>query len=166
MEALELHRRPWLTAAVIAALVTFPAGAEERVAQLSKVTGGVEITRAEGGRVDQALQVGPRVRGGSVFAGDVIATGAGASASLIFSDGTRVDLGENTRLTVKEVDLSPLFAQGESDKPIGRTIKLLAGEIYSEIVKNPEIATEFETPSGVAAVKGTKVTLSVSPGVS
>ncbi len=165
MKVQYLHRY-LLPAAVIAILIAFPAAAEERVAQLSKVTGGVEITRAEDGRVDQALQMGPRVRGGSVFAGDVIATGAGAGATLVFGDGTRVDMKGNTRLTVKEVDLSQLFAQGKSDKPIGRTIKLLAGDIYSEIAKNPQIATEFETPSGVAAVKGTRITLSVSPGVS
>ncbi len=172
------HRRHLLRLAVIAVLIALPAAAEERaaaeraiaerataerVAQLSKVTGEVEITRAEDDRVDRAIQLGPRVRGGSVFAGDVVATGAGAVATLVFSDGTRVDLHENTRLTVKEVDLSQLYAEGERDKPIGRTIKLLAGEIYSEIVENPEIATEFETPSGVAAVKGTKISLSVRP---
>ncbi len=155
-----------LLAAAAVALIAWPAAAEERVAQLSKVAGEVEITRAEDGRVDQARQMGPRVRGGSVFAGDVIATGAGSAATMVFSDGTRVELKENTRLTVKEVDLSQSFAQGESDKPIGRPIKLLAGDIFSEIVKNPQIATEFETPSGVAAVKGTRITLSVSPGVS
>ncbi len=159
------HRRR-LPAALIAVLIAFPAAAGERVAQLSKVTAEVEITRAEDGRVDRAVQVGPRVRGGSVFAGDVIATGANAGATLVFGDGTRVDLEQNTRLTVKEVDLSRLFAEAKSDKPIGRTIKLLAGDIYSEIVENPEIATEFETPSGVAAVKGTRIKLSVSPGVS
>ncbi len=158
--------RHFLPALGIAALLAFPAIAEERIAQLSQVAGEVEITRAEDGRVDAARQLGPRVRGGSVFAGDVIATGAGSAATMVFSDGTRVELKENTRLTVKEVDLSQSFAQGESDKPIGRTIKLLAGDIFSEIVKNPQIATEFETPSGVAAVKGTRITLSVSPGVS
>ncbi len=148
------------------ALIALPAIAEERVAQLNKVAGTVEITRAASGQVDQARQMGPRVRGGSVFAGDVIATSAGAAATLVFSDGTLVNLEENTRLTVKTVDLSKLFAEGKTDKPIGRTIKLLAGDIYSEIAKNPEIATEFETPSGVAAVKGTIITLSVSPDAS
>ncbi|MCP4250033.1 MAG: FecR domain-containing protein [bacterium] len=160
------HRRFWLTAAVIAVLIVLPAAGEERVGQLSKVAGGVEITRAEDGRVDQARQVGPRVRGGSVFGGDVIATGAGASATLVFGDGTYVDLDENTRLTVKEVDLSQLFAQGKSDKPIGRTIKLLAGDIFSEIVEKPQIATGYGAPSGVAAVQGSRSSVSVRPGAS
>ena len=162
MRNLKMHR--WIWPVVVSAMVVASSvAATERVAQLSKVAGEVEITRAEDGRVDPARQVGPRVRGGSVFAGDVVATGAGASATLVFGDGTRVDLEANTRLTIKEVDLSRLYAQGKSDKPIGRTIKLLAGDIYSEIAKNPEIATEFETPSGVAAVKGTRISLSVNP---
>ena len=159
MKASEFRRHLLLLAA-IAGLIALPSAAAEHIAELSQVTGEVEITRAEDGRVDR----GPQVRDGSVFAGDVIATGAGAGATLVFSDGTRVDLRQGTRLTVEKVDLSELFAAGESDKPIGRTIKLLAGEISSEIAENPEIATEFETPSGVAAVKGTKIKLSVRPG--
>ncbi len=157
-----------LLAATVAVLVALPAIATERavaerVAQLSTVAGEVQITRAESRRVDRAVQLGPRVRGGSVFAGDVIATGGEGTATLIFSDGTRVDLLPNTRLTIEEVDRSESFDKGEVSKPFGRTIKLLTGEIYSEIAKNPEIATEFETPSGVAAVKGTKISLSVRP---
>lgn len=145
------------------AIIAIPAAAQERVGQLSKAVGEVNITSAEDGRVDQARQVGPRVRGGSVFAGDEIGTGASASATLVFSDGTKVDLAASTRITVQEVDLSELVAAGEKDKPIGRVIKILAGDIYSEIADNPSIATEFETPSGVAAVKGTKVAITVGP---
>jgi len=147
---------------ILASLTALPALAQERVAQLTKVTAEVSITRAEDQRVEQAVQVGSRIRGGSVFGGDLVATGAGASATLVFSDDTRVDLAENTRLAVEEVDLSELVAAGRSDKPIGRRIKLLAGDIYSEIAENPAIATEFETPSGVAAGKGTRIALSVS----
>ncbi len=146
------------------ALLALPAAAQERVAQLSRVTGEVSITRAEDGRVDEALQVGPRVRGGSVYAADVVATAAGASATMVFSDGSRIELAENTRLTVKGVDLSKLVTGDTNDRPIGRRIKLLVGSIYSEIAENPQIATEFETPSGVVAVKGTRIRLSVSPG--
>ncbi len=153
-------RRAGLAVAVLAVLAS-PAIGQERVAQLSKAAGGVSITRAADGSVEQARQVGPRVRGGSVFAGDEVATGAGASASMVFSDGTKVDLAEGTTLTVQEVDFSALVAAGERDKPVGRVIKILAGEIYSEIADNPSIATEFETPSGVAAVKGTKISITV-----
>lgn len=169
------HPRRFLRLAVIAALIVLPAVAEpaiaerpiaERIAHLSMVTGEVQITRAEDGRIDGVVQLGPRVRSGSVFEGDVVATGVDAGATLVFSDGTHVELQQDTRLTVEEVDFTQLFAAGERPKPIGRTIKLLAGEIYSEIVHNPEIATEFETPSGVAAVKGTKIKLSVRPGKS
>ncbi|MCP3962138.1 MAG: hypothetical protein GY719_30210 [bacterium] len=128
---------------------------------MSKVAGDVEITRAADGAKEQARQVGPRVRGGSVYAGDVVATLGGASATMVFGDGTRVDLSESTSLTVEEVDLSAMVVAGQRDKPLGRRIKILAGDVYSEIVENPGVLTEFETPSGVAAVKGTKLSISV-----
>lgn len=142
------------------ALLALPALGQDRLAQLSKASGEVKITRADGS-VEEAKQVGPRVRGGSVFAGDVIATGADGSTTVAFSDGTLVDLAASTSITVEEKDLSALVASGKSDRPIGRTIKVLAGDIFSEIADNPSVATEFETPSGVAAVKGTKLSISV-----
>ncbi len=150
----------WISILLLA-LLALPALGQDRVAQLSKASGEVKITRAADGSVEEAKQVGPRVRGGSVFAGDVIATGAGGSTTVAFSDGTLVDLAADTRITVEEKDLSALVAAGKSDRPIGRTIKVLAGDIFSEIADNPSVATEFETPSGVAAVKGTKLSISV-----
>ncbi len=156
-----------MIAAVFLALLAVPALGQDRVASLSKVSGSVEITRAKDGAKDEARQVGPRVRGGSVFAGDIVATLAGASATMVFGDGTKVDLSESTSLTVREVDLSAMVIAGQRDKPLGRRIKILAGDVYSEIVENPGVLTEFETPSGVAAVKGTKLSISVGrPGES
>ncbi len=152
-----------LVAAVVAALA-LPAAAEERIAQLSKATGEVSITRAADGSVDRLRQEGAGVPGGSVFAGDVVATSGAASATMVFNDGTRVDLAESTSLAVRMIDLSDRVAAGERDKPIGRRIKILAGDVYSEIVDSPGIATEFETPAGVAVVKGTKVSISVGAG--
>ncbi len=156
--------RPLAIAAVLL-LLALPALGQDRVAQLSKVSGPVEITRAADGAKDQARQVGPRVRGGSVYAGDVVATLAGGTATMAFGDGTRVEMAESTSLTVREVDLSAMVIAGQREKPLGRRIKILAGDVYSEIVENPGILTEFETPSGVAAVKGTKLSISVGrPG--
>ncbi len=155
-----LTRALWIAAAALA-LLALPAFGQDRVAQLSKVSGSVEITRAADGSKDQARQVGPRVRGGSVYAGDIVATLGGAAATVAFSDGSKVDMAENTSLTVREVDLSAMVLAGQRDKPLGRRIKILAGDVYSEIVENPGLLTEFETPSGVAAVKGTKLFISV-----
>ena len=154
-----LHRLPlWLAALALAA----PAVAQERVAQLSRVSGTVTITRAADGAVTEARQLGPRVQNGSVFPFDVVATAAGASALLLFGDGSEVELKAETSLTVREVDLSALVSAGKRDRPLGRTIRVLAGDVLANVVPNPEIATEFETPSGVAAVKGTELSISVA----
>lgn len=147
-----------LTLTLVAAT---PVLAQERVAQLSAVSGAVTVTRAQGGAVDEARQVGPRVQNGSVFANDVVATGAGATASLVFTDGSEVKLKESTRLRIREVDFAAQVAAGTIDKPIGRIIQVMAGDIWTHVVPNPTVATEFETPSGVAAVKGTTLTISV-----
>ena len=146
---------------VVSALAA-PTWAAERVAQLSEVSGKVMITRADSDTVDEALQMGPRVRNGSVFAGDIVATETGANATMVFTDGSQVKLDANTSLSVREVDFSKLMAAGDADKPIGRVIQVLAGDIWTHVVPNPEVATEFETPSGVAAVKGTTLTISVA----
>ncbi|MND01941.1 hypothetical protein D3C83_211340 [compost metagenome] len=63
-------------------------------------------------------------------------------------------------MTVREVDRSAAVS-AEQPKRFGRVLKVLAGNVLSHVVPNPEIATEFETPSGVAAVKGTTLEISV-----
>ena len=125
---------------------------QDRVAQLNKVQGRVTVARASSGKVVAARQLGPRVRNGSVFARDVVTTAAAAEAAMVFSDGTLIDLGENTSLAVDAEDLSAL---AKTDKPESRNIRVLAGDRLANVVPNPRVATRFETPSGVAAVKGT-----------
>ena len=147
--------------AAVVTLLAAPAAAQDRVAQLSQAEGTVTITRATDQSVDEARQMGPRVRNGSVFTGDVVATGADGGATMVFTDGSEVKLKPDTRLTVREVDFSQLMAAGEADKPVGRVIQVIAGDIWTHVAPNPQVATEFETPSGVAAVKGTTLTISV-----
>lgn len=152
-----------VVAVVIVAVLALvlPVAAQERVAQLSEVSGAVTITRSADGTVDEARQVGPRVHNGSVFGGDLVATAPGATATLVFTDGSEVKLKESTSLSVREVDFSKLMAAGQADKPLGRVIQVTAGDIWTRVVPNPEVATQFETPSGVAAVRGTVLTISV-----
>ena len=140
-------------------LLSVTASAQERVAQLTSVTGTVEIRRAGSDRIDLARQLGPRVRNGSVFAEDVISTGAASSATIVFSDGSELQLAEQTSLSIREGTLPTAAATGH--QTVGRTIKVLAGKVLADIVPGGTVATEFETPSGVAAVKGTKLTVEV-----
>ncbi len=147
--------------AIVLVVVALPLVAADRVAQISEAAGTVAVTRAADQSTDVVDQVGPRVRNGSVFPGDVVATGPESSATIVFSDGTTLKLAHDTSLTVKEVDFSSLMAAGQVDKPVGRVIQVLAGDVWSHVVPNAGVATEFETPTGVAAVKGTTLTISV-----
>jgi hypothetical protein len=147
-----------LPAVAVALSIAAVAAGEDRVAQLSKVDGKVTIRRDDG-TVETARQQGPRVMNGSVFAGNEVATDSGAAATMLFTDGSTIDLKENTRLNVREVEGSPEAVKQQ--KRLGRVLKVLAGDVLAHVVANPEIATEFETPTGVAAVKGTKLELSV-----
>lgn len=165
---MKTNQHPPLTAALrllIAGLLLLAvsASARERVAQLSKVDGKVQVTRSETQKVDDVVLMGTRVRGGSLYTGDQITTGPEATATVVFSDGTIVDLEADTVVAVLQTDESKLMAAGKVDKPIGRTIQLVAGEIFSDIAHNEMVSTRFATPSGVAAVKGTRIRLSVDP---
>ncbi|MCP3962140.1 MAG: FecR domain-containing protein [bacterium] len=134
--------------------LAMPAVAQERVAQLTRVDGDVRVIRPNGETLE-ARQVGPRVRNGSLFGGDAVRTGAEAAATLIFSDGSQLKLRAETDREMREIDLSLLVDSGRHERPLGRRIKVLAGEVWSQTVASNEVLTEFETPSGVAAVKGT-----------
>ncbi len=138
----------------VAVAFTLPVAAQEPVDEIGEVAGEVSITRAAGGNVDRAQT------GSSVFAGDEVATGGAARATLAFDDGSRIDLAASTRLTVQIVDRSDQAIAGV--KPISRRIEVLAGSFDSQVADNPRVATEFVTPVGVATAKGARVSISVA----
>jgi hypothetical protein len=138
-----------------------PLYAQDRVAQLSAAEGDVTIKRAADDSVVEVRQIGPRVRNGSVFGKDEVRTGADSSATVLFGDGSHVYLKADTALTIEEQDLSALLESGKAKRPFGRTIRVLAGDAWANIAPNEEVATKFETPNGVAAVKGTRIHIRV-----
>jgi hypothetical protein len=140
-------------------LLNSPAHAQSRVAQLTTVSGKVEIQRADSNKIDVARQLGPRVRNGSVFANDIVSTGPDANAKIVFSDGSEVKLVENTSLSIRESKVPDAGPAGK--QAVGRTIKVMAGKVLADVIPGGTIITRFETPSGVAAVKGTSLTIEV-----
>ena len=152
----------WLSLGVFLAALPAAADAQDRVAQITTAKGSVDITRADDGTVDKARQVGPRVRNGSVYARDVVSTKTEANATIVFSDGSNIRLDEDTSLAIREHKIAAI--EGGLDKPMGRTVKVLAGKIWADVVPSGTIATQFETPTGVAAVKGTSLVLEVRSG--
>jgi ferric-dicitrate binding protein FerR (iron transport regulator) len=102
--------------------------------------------------VDRATGGVSRLAGEKLFAGDGIETDGRGSASLLFSDGTRVDLAAATKM-------QGLAAKG------GKRFLVAKGKISADVAKQradePMIA---RTPEGEAKVLGTKLTLIVSAG--
>ena len=86
-----------------------------------------------------------------------------SSCSSDTSERSVPDLGmdpvqPDTSLAIREG--TEVTAQGQQ-ATAGRTIKVLAGKVAAEIIPGGSIATQFETPTGVAAVKGTVLVIEV-----
>ena len=95
--------------------------------------------------------------GQSLLPGDTIRTGSGASASILFFDGSTVEMDENTEISLQ--DLLP--PQGDRGLSINFTQNF--GSTLNRVVSlsSPADSYEVDTPSGVASVRGTvfKVTV-------
>lgn len=162
-----LFSPPKALVTVVAAMLVVTASAgivdaqEEMVAQLSQAKGHVTITRAATGEEEAVGQLGPRVRNGSVNAGDLITTHAASRAVVVFSDGSTLEMAENTRIEIIELDRSADVAKGIVSRPLVRRIKLIQGDLWNEVVDNPDVGTELDLPSGLLSVLGTSFSTSV-----
>lgn len=110
-----------------------------------------EVTRFEGEK-SSALKLG-----GAVYAGDRIKTGANGRAALVLADGTQVKLNFNTDLVLRDTDSKG----AKSPRGIG-SVKIFLGSVWGKITKKGS-RFEFDTPSSVAAVKGSAGEVIVSP---
>jgi len=119
---------------LVAALEAAP-----RVASIATFSGKVMVRRAETKEIE-AIQR----RRTPLFQGDEVRTATDASATILFADGSRVDVGPRSGIK--------LNVSGRN-----REIKVTQGSLKSDIKKLPGMKTSFRTPSGVAAVKGTLV---------
>jgi len=112
--------------------------------------------------VDEARQIGPRVQNGSVFTGDVVATGPGATATMVFSDSSVVKLKEKTTLSGAPGRLRQADGRG----PGGEAARPGDPDHHRRHLDphrpNATVATEFETRAGSPPSRGTTLTISVS----
>jgi len=120
--------------------------AAPRVASVSTFTGKVMVKRAETGKIELIEQ-----RRTPLFQGDELRTAEDAKATILFEDGSRVDL--DSKAGIK------LNVAGRQ-----REIDVTEGALKSDIKKLPGMKTSFRTPAGVAAVKGTIVDCVVKEG--
>lgn len=132
-----------------------PAGATaERPlkATLTEMTGDVQTQTKDGAAWEPAEP-------GVVLAADArLKTGAGASADLIFDDGTAVHAGENASLSVETA----------REDGTGRefSLRLWAGRVLSQVLKREGSPARYRirTPVAVAAVRGTEFVADASEG--
>lgn len=154
------HARRFAAFVGVAAFVSFStvraqekkadAGAA-KIAEIQAFEGEVSIQGAAGPARTPTL-VAKRVRGGSLYNGDTVSTQGGGSVEVLFLDGSKVTAPEKSRIQVREEKLARPTDKGQT---VGRKIKILAGKVVGSVQPSKNVVTEFETPAGVAAVRGT-----------
>ncbi len=90
-------------------------------------------------------------KGMQLFEGDKITTGEGARAAFIMQDGSMIKLYENTDM---QLNVS-------ARKKKKNRLKVLVGHLWAKI-KKQDSGLEIETPSAVAAIKGTELEISIN----
>jgi hypothetical protein len=124
------------------------------------VPSAVGVVTVMSGKVSLYTAVSPdkgkdMMLGQQLHDGDRLKTGANGRAALVLVDGTQLRINYNTDMTLKAQD-----TKGKtSDRGIG-SIKVTVGEWWAKVTKKNS-HLEFDTPSAVAAVKGTEINFAV-----
>lgn len=137
--------------------------AQERIAVISKFTGDIKVLHE--GKELAVKKVGPRILNSSLSDGDTLITGKGATVEILYADGSTVKVEENASLDLGTKELSE-DEQAVTGKSVARVITIKSGKVWGSINKSKTVLTEFETPSGVAMVRGTEIGLDVDPDTS
>ncbi len=128
-----------------------PAKAAGIEARLTYLEGPVSLTRDKA-RLPAELDM-------ALLPGDTVETGKDAQAEVTFDDSSTLDLDPETRFGISE--LARDSASGQ------RTVRtsLLSGELQARIAKLAQNSTfEIESPTSVAAVRGTEFIVAYRPG--
>ncbi len=91
-------------------------------------------------------------KGMLLYGGDLIKTSELSRAALVLNDGSITKLHEKTNL---------VLIDNQADQKVNR-LKLLLGQLWASIKKQKH-PLEIDTPSAVAAIKGTVLELKVNP---
>ena len=132
-----------------------PATAQERAGRFISVQGPVEVLRGK--------QTIPATTQLPLQTGDIIRTGASARVAILLSDGTKLKLGANATVQLKQLSperrgaVTPVAA-GE----VRTVLQFFVGQGWLER-KGPPDALEIETPTVRAATRGTEFALDVAP---
>ena len=126
----------------------------QRIAQAGDVRGRVEVQRAGAG------QFAALASNQTVAVGDVVRTGKDGSAEFTWADKTRWRLAPDTQLTIAKASAN------SAKKAEVSLFKLDAGKVFVRIVKSltPDSKFEVQTPTAVAAVRGTVFSVEIVNG--
>jgi hypothetical protein len=121
---------------------------------------GVAIVKSAEGRVEvkRSGQLFAVAAGDHLVAGDLLLTGAGSRAGLIFSDGSTLNLGEKSLLRIKEFVFVP------AERKFDFRLRLEDGTALFESGKIGRFAPEkfkFEIPEGTIGIRGTRFLVEV-----
>jgi len=144
---------------------------EERLAVVSRYNGEVKIQH--GGAWKTATKIGNRIRNSSVYNGDTVLTMPGSDVDLVFSDNSTLKVEADTTLTIstRQITAEDRAKEGFVTNVAGtrqevvRNINVKVGKLWAHITPGKSVLTEFESPTGVASVRGTTLTFGFSSGV-
>jgi hypothetical protein len=115
------------------------------------IIGKVIAVRGKATIEREGVQVAAAVNSG-IQQSDTIKTASGCRVKLLFNDDSVLTLGENSRLAIKEYFYS-------RDKGGKSTFNLLDGKMHTVVGKT---GFEVQTPTAIAATRGTVVYFEVS----
>ena len=94
---------------------------------------------------------------------DEIKTDTGTAEITYADDESFIILEEKTEISLHEGSKQRKILGIPTDKYISRTIKVVRGKLSADIKERKDLVTEFESPTVLAAVRGTKLLFFVDP---
>jgi hypothetical protein len=126
-----------------------PAAAAE-IGQIKNTAGEVLLLRNNNQR--------PAKSGDVVEQGDIFITGAKGSVGITLIDNSRLSIGPNSRIELKQFRFNPTTHEGESLTEVRRgTLAIVSGQIAK---RSPD-AMKVQTPTTILGVRGTTFALKV-----
>ncbi len=144
---------------------------EERLAVITKFTGKVQVRHKL--MLKPVTQVGNRIRNSSIYNRDAVITKAASTAVLLFNDNTSFKISEESNILIGTKDVTGRDrAQRKLTRKVAftkqsvvRNINVNVGKLLANITPSDSVLTEFETPTGVASVRGTELDISYIAGI-
>ncbi len=98
-----------------------------------------------------------------LFRGDEIKTDTGAAEITYAYGESSIILEEKTEISLHEGAKQRKILGIPTDRYISRTIKVVRGKLSADIKERKDLVTEFESPTVLAAVRGTRLYFFVDP---